>query len=272
MPKISQLSCIDPKAQIAEDVEIGPFCRIGPHVVIGSGCKLLSHVVLTGRTKLGSGNILHPNVVVGGPPQDKKYNDEPTRIEIGNNNQIREGTTIHLGTTQGDGCTRVGNENMLMCNSHLGHDVQLGNHCVLANNVMFAGHVHCGDFVQIMGGAGFHHFVTIGQYSYIGGAARIHHDVPPFVKIDGADRVRGLNSVGLSRAGFCPEDIESLEAVCRRLFYRSKSFAAAMAEMDTQNGINVHVKTLLDFLRRRNEGKHGRYLERFRPVARANTV
>jgi UDP-N-acetylglucosamine acyltransferase len=270
MPKISPLSCIDSNACIADDVEIGPFCRVGPHAKIGSGCKLLSHVVVTGRTTLGCNNILHPHVVLGGPPQDKKYHDEPTRVEIGDNNQLREGVTIHLGTEAGTGCTRLGNNNLLMVNSHLGHDVQMANDCVLANNVMIAGHVVCGSFVQMMGGVGVHHFVTIGEYAYIGGAARIHHDAPPFMKIDGSDQVRGVNRVGLSRAGFSEEDVGALDEVCRRLFYRKASFALAMAELDTLDGMNPRVRRLVEFLRRRDEGKHGRYLERFRAVGRVN--
>jgi UDP-N-acetylglucosamine acyltransferase len=264
MPLISPHSCVDPKASIADDVEIGPFCCIGPDVVLGSGCKLVSHVVITGKTTIGKGNTFYPNVALGCPPQDKKFKNDPTRLEIGDNNQFREGVTIHIGTMSGIGCTRVGNNNMLMCNSHIGHDAQFGSDCILANNVMIAGHVHCGNFVNLMGGVGVHHFVTIGEYAYIGGAARIHHDVPPYMKVDGADQVRGLNSVGLRRAGFPLPEIEELEEVCRKLFYRRKPLARAMEEFDTMNGINPYVKNLVEFLRRRGGGKHGRYLESMR--------
>ncbi len=264
MPLISPHSCIDPKANIADDVEIGPFCCVGPDVVLGSGCKLLSHVVITGRTTIGKNNTFHPNSVVGGAPQDKKYRDDPTRLEIGDNNQIREGVTIHIGTSAGLGYTRIGSDNLLMANSHIGHDAQFGDDCILANNVMIAGHVVCGDHVNMMGGVGIHHFVTIGEYAYLGGAARIHHDVPPYVKVDGADQVRGLNTVGLRRAGFSQLDIDELEEACRRLFYRRKPLARAMEEFDTVNGINPHIKKLVEFLRRRGCGKHGRYLESFR--------
>ncbi|MGA3067188.1 MAG: acyl-ACP--UDP-N-acetylglucosamine O-acyltransferase [Tepidisphaeraceae bacterium] len=270
MANISPHSCVDPKAELAADVEVGPFCQIGPEVVLGRGCRLLGHVVITGRTKVGAGNVFHPNSALGGPPQDKKYAGEATGLEIGDGNDFREGVTVHVGTATGSGCTRIGDDNLLMANCHLGHDVQMGSHCVVANNVMIAGHVACGNYVHLMGGAGVHHFVTIGSYAFIGGAARIHHDVPPFVKVDGADKVRGLNSVGLQRAGFSQKDIDELEEACRRLFYRRKPFAEAMGEFDTLNGINPHIKELVDFLRRRDQGKHGRYLERFRPEARAN--
>jgi UDP-N-acetylglucosamine acyltransferase len=266
MATISPLSLVDPKAQFADDVEIGPFCVVGPEVALGPGCKLLSHVVIMGRTTAGTNNIFHPTAVIGGTPQDKKYAGEATRIEIGDNNELREGITIHIGTAGGAGCTRVGNNNLLMANCHIAHDVQLGSHCVVANNVMIAGHVVCGDHVHMMGGAGIHHFVTIGDYAYLGGAARIHHDVPPFVKVDGADKIRGLNTLGLQRAGFSQSDIDTLEDACRRLFYRRRPLAQAMDEYDTLNGINPHIKTLVEFLRRRGEGKHGRYLENLRKM------
>src|SRR5688500_4281907 len=199
---IHETAVVDPEAHIADDVEIGPFCVIGPHVTIESGCRLLNNVTIVGHTTIGRDNICFPNVVLGAAPQDKKYRAEPTRLEVGNSNLFREAVTIHVGTEKGGGITRVGDNNMLMVNSHLGHDTALGSNCVLANNVMVAGHVVIGDYVNMMGGVGVHHFVTIGDYAYVGGYARIHHDVPPFVKIDGADEVRGLNTVGLRRAGY----------------------------------------------------------------------
>lgn len=264
MPKISPHVVVDPKASLADDVEVGPFCVIGPDVTLGAGCRLLNHVTLAGRTNIGRDNIFHPNAVIGGAPQDKKYRGAPTRLEIGSGNIIREAVTIHTGTEKGGGITRLGDNNLLMINAHIGHDAQFGSHCIISNNVMIAGHVVCGDHVAMMGGVGVHHYVTIGDFAYLGGAARIHHDVPPFVKVDGADQTRGLNAVGLRRAGFNESDIEALEAACRALFYREKPFAVAMAEFDTMNGLNPHVKRMVEFLRRRDQGKHGRYLESLR--------
>lgn len=264
MPKISPLAVIDPQAKLADDVEVGPFCVIGPQVTVGGGCRLLNHVTLAGVTTIGRDNLFHPNCVIGGAPQDKKYKGAPTRLEIGNDNVIREAVTIHTGTEKGGGITRVGNNNLLMVNAHIGHDVQLGSNCIIANNVMVAGHVIIGDAVAIMGGVGIHHFVTIGDYAYLGGAARIHHDVPPFVKVDGADQVRGLNSIGLKRGGFSDQDIEALEEACRLLFYREKPFSVAMAEIESNNGTNPHIRRLVQFLRNRDEGRHGRFLESLR--------
>jgi UDP-N-acetylglucosamine acyltransferase len=265
MAKISPLACVDPKAHLADDVEVGPFCVVGPDVALGSGNKLLSHVVISGHTKIGERNVFHPNCVIGGNPQDLKYRGAPTLLEIGNENQIREAVTIHIGTEKGGGITRVGNNNLLMINTHIGHDVQIGSRCVLANNIMLAGHVVIGDNVAMMGGVGVHHFVTISDYVFVAGYARLTHDVPPFVKVADNDKIRGLNVVGLRRAGFAESDIEAIEDATRRLFYdREKPFATTIAEFDTLNGINPHVKRMIEFLRRRNEGKNGRYLEKLR--------
>lgn len=262
MPNISPLSVVHPGAKLADDVEIGPFCTIGPDVTLGSGNKLISHVVITGHTTIGKHNVFFPHCTVGEIPQDLKYRGSPTRLEIGDNNRIRESATIHTGTEIGGGITRVGSNNLLMVNAHIGHDVQLGNRCIIANNVMFAGHVICGDNVAIMGGVGIHHFVTIGDYAYLAGFARIHHDVPPFVKVGDGDKIRALNSVGLRRAGFSEAEIEALEDAVRRLFVsKEKPLSVTLAEFDTLNGIDPHVKRMVEFLRRRDTGVNGRYLE-----------
>lgn len=267
MPKIHPLASVDPKARLADDVEIGPFCVVGPDVTIGSGTRLINSVSILGQTTIGSGNLFFPNSVIGAAPQDKKFRGEVTRLEIGDNNQVREAVTIHVGTAKGGGITRVGSDNLLMVNCHIGHDAQIGNHCVLSNNVMLAGHVVVSNYVAMMGGVGVHHFVTIGEFAYIGGYARIHHDVPPFVKVDGSDQVRGLNTVGLRRAGVSEEVISELEDIVRKLFYgRDKPFSVVLNEFDAAyngNGTNTHVRRIIDFLRRRDEGRHGRYLEAF---------
>lgn len=265
MPKISPLSVVDTNARLADDVEVGPFCTIGPDVTLGAGNKLISHVVITGHTTIGENNLFHPNSVIGGAPQDLKYRGAHTRLEIGSNNIIREAVTIHTGTEKGGGITRLGDFNLLMVNAHIGHDAQFGSRCIIANNVMIAGHVVCADNVAMMGGVGVHHFVSIGEFAYIAGAARIHHDVPPFVKVADDDKIRALNTVGLRRAGFGDDDIEALEDATRRLFIaKNKPFARELAEFDMQNGINPHVKKMVQFLLRRDTGKHGRYLESLR--------
>ncbi len=271
--RISPLSVIDPKAQIADDCEVGPFCMVGPNVVLGPGCRLISHVVISGHTTVGSKNIFFPNAVIGSAPQDKKFRGEPTQLEIGDRNMFREAVTIHLGTAVGGGITRVGDDNLLMVNVHLGHDCQVGSRTVLSNNVMLAGHVVVGNNVVMSGGAAAHHYVTIGDYAFIAGMARIHHDVPPFMKVSDNDKIRALNNEGLKRAGFNGDDIDEIEEAGRRLFFnRDKPFAAALADFDTQNGIHPQVKLLVEFLRRRDAGKHGRYLESKRPPKKPTTT
>jgi UDP-N-acetylglucosamine acyltransferase len=266
MPQISPIAVVDPKAELADDVEVGPFCVVGPDVRIGGGTRLLNNVTLTGHTTLGTGNIVFPHAVLGAAPQDLKYKGAPTRLVIGNNNMIREAVTIHIGTEKGGGITTLGDSNLLMVNSHLGHDATFGSRCILGNNVMIAGHVVCGDNVVLLGAAGVHHFVTIGDFAYVAGAARIHHDVPPFVKVADDDKIRALNKVGLRRAGYAEADIEALDEAFRRLFVGKgkRAFSTRLAEFHTENGLNVHVVKMVEFLRRRNLGKHGRYLEGLR--------
>ena len=263
MPRIHPLAEVDPRAIVADDVEIGPFCIVGPDVILGAGNKLISHVVINGHTTIGRDNVFHPHCVMGGPPQDHKFKGQPTRLEIGDNNVFREASTVNVGTEHGGGITRVGSENMFMINAHCGHDVQLGNRCILSNNVMVAGHVICGDHVVFAGGAGVHQKVTIGDFAFLAGYCRVHHDVPPYVKVADDDNVRGVNTVGLRRNGFTDDDIAAIESATRRLFYgRDKAFSRALAEFDLSNGINPYVKQMVEFLRRRDLGKHGRYQER----------
>ena len=265
MPRISPLALVDPRATIADDVEIGPYCIVGPDVTLGSGNRLISHVVIQGITAVGKNNVFHPNSVIGGIPQDLKYDGEQSRLEIGDENQIREAVTIHVGTDKGGGTTRIGNQNLLMVNAHIGHDAQIGDRCIIANNVMIAGHIVIGNNVVLNGAAGVGAFVTIGEFAYVAGAARIHHDVPPFMKVSDDDRVRALNAIGLRRGGVSDEDIAALEDAARTLFSTRRPLAEGMRELAGSNGnLNPRVKHLIDFLRRRDLGKHGRYLESLR--------
>ena len=263
-PRIHPLAAIDPRAEIARDVEVGPFCVIGPHVVLGPGCRLHNNVTVLGHTTIGRDNVFFPNVTVGADPQDKKFRGEPTRLIIGDNNHFREGCTVHVGTAAGGGVTRVGDDNLLMVNVHVGHDVTLGSDCVLGNNVMLAGHCHVGDRVSMMGGSAMHHFVSVGDFAFVGGYARIHHDVPPFVKVDEADEIRGINVVGLRRGGLSDVDIAALEVAGRRLFGKKVPMSVAIAEMVADADLNPKVREMVDFLRRRNLGRSGRYLESLR--------
>lgn len=264
MPKISPLAVVDPKAELAADVEVGPFCTVGPEVRLGAGCRLMSNVTITGRTTIGAQNVFFPNSVIGTPPQDLKFRGESTLTVIGDHNVFREAVTIHAGTELGGGVTRMGSHNLLMVNAHIGHDSAVGNRCVIANNTMIAGHVVIGNNVWLSGGSASHHYVRISDYVFAAAYSRIHHDVPPYVKIQD-DKVWDTNTEGLRRGGFADADIEAIDGAVRHLFIsRKRPFAQAIADFDTLNGINPHVRKLVEFLRERDLGKHGRYLERFR--------
>ena len=249
MPKISPHAVIDPAANIAEDVEIGPFCVIGPEVTIGSGCRLLNSVTVLGTTNIGKDNVFFPNAVIGAAPQDKKFKGSSTRLEIGSGNVFREAATLHTGTEKGGGVTRVGDNGLYMVNCHIGHDSDVGDNVVISNNVMISGHVVVEDYVAMMGGAGVHHFTTIGKHAYVGAYSKIHFDVPPYCKVDGKDRVRAVNATGLRRAGLCEEDIEAINKTCRSLFSRRKRpFNVTLSELQNTEDLNPHVKLLVDFL------------------------
>lgn len=262
MRKILPHAIVDPNARIADDVEIGPFCVVGPDVTIGSGCRLHNHVTLMNHVTLGKDNVLFPGVILGAPPQDKKFKGTKTQLIIGDNNHFREHVTMHIGTETGGGATRVGSNCLFMVNSHVGHDSQLGDNIIFANNVMISGHVIIHDNVNMGGGSGVRHNCTIGEFGFVTALTRVTQDVPPFCVVDGANVIRGTNAVGLRRGGFTPEDVDAIDDACKRLFYyRTKPFSAAMAEFDTMNGINPYVKRLIDFLRMRDQGKQGRFLE-----------
>ncbi|HET6249680.1 MAG TPA: acyl-ACP--UDP-N-acetylglucosamine O-acyltransferase [Tepidisphaeraceae bacterium] len=272
LPKRSPLAVIDSQAEIAEDVEIGPFCVIGAEVKIDSGCRLLNNVTVHGRTTIGKDNVFFPNSVIGAAPQDKKYKGSKTELVIGSRNIFREASTVHAGTETGGGITKIGDDGLYMVNAHVGHDSQIGDHVVFGNNVMIAGHVKCEDYAWLSGGAGVHHFVTLGRNSFVAGYARIHHDVPPFCKVDIAGRVRVLNKTGLERSlCFSAEDIAALSEATRNLFSKRKLFAVAMAEYEGADGINANVTQLIEFLRRRDAAPHGRHLEGLRIKPGTNT-
>src|SRR5688572_12596384 len=178
---IATTAWVDPRAMIDDDVEIGPFCTVGPDVRLGRGSRLLSSVTLMGHVDLGEHNVLYPNSVIGGEPQDISYSGSPTRVVIGDHNIIREGVTVNRATEKEDGVTRLGNQCFLMATAHVAHDCKLGDRITMANGSMLGGHVHVEDFASISGGVAVHHYVTIGGYSFVGGQSRIYHDVPRYM-------------------------------------------------------------------------------------------
>ncbi len=203
---------IHPDAQIDPSVEVGPWCSIGPKVKIGRNTRLMSHVVIDGWTEIGEENTLFPFSVLGAVPQDLKYKGEPTRLVIGHHNTIREGVTLNLGTAQGGGVTQMGDHNLIMAYTHLGHDCILGNHCIIANYGGLAGHVILEDHVTIGGMTGVSQFVRVGAHAYIGGQSGLERDVPPYTIALGArpTSLKGANIVGLRRRGFSAERIQKI--------------------------------------------------------------
>ena len=189
---IHETAAVHSSATLDPGVEVGPYCVIGPNVVIGAGCTLLDHVSIQRDTVIGEGNAFHPYCVIGGDPQDRKYDSEETMCQIGDGNEIREHVTIHRGTANGGSVTTIGNGNLLMVGSHVAHDCRIGNEVVIANQVMLAGHVYIEDGASIGGGAGIHHFATIGSCSFVGGLARISRDVPPFMIVEGIPFEMGI--------------------------------------------------------------------------------
>lgn len=262
---IADTACVDPRAELADDVEIGPYCVVGPDVKIGRGTRLIGHVCLLGVTTLGEDNVVSPFAVIGGDPQDVSYQRTPTRVEIGDHNIIRENVTINRATEKEDGVTRVGSHNYLMAGAHVAHDCKLGDRITIANGSMLGGHVHVESHASLSGGVAVHHYTTIGGYSFVGGQSRIVHDVPRYMLVDGnPSKIRCINVVGLKRNGIGPVGIDALHEA-HRLIYRAKMSARQAAEILKSHGHLVpEVQSLLDFIQGQAEGKHGRARERWR--------
>lgn len=262
---IADTAYVDPRAELADDVEIGPYCVVGPDTRIGQGTRLISHVCVMGHTMIGDGNVIHPFAVIGGEPQDNSYRGSPTRVEIGDHNTIREGVTINRATEKEDGVTRLGNHCLLMANAHVAHDCKLGDRVTIANNSMLGGHVHVESFASLSGGVAVHHYCSIGGYSFVGGMSRIYHDAPPFMLVEGnPSKVRCINIVGLRRNGITPEGIDALHEA-HRLIFRAKMGPDRAAEiLASHNHATPEIVRLLAFIHAQHEGKHGRARERDR--------
>lgn len=236
MTKIHPSALVDPKAELAADVEVGPFSIVGPNVRIGSGTRVAAHSTIEGHTTIGAENRIGPYASVGGVPQDMKYRDEPTQLLIGDRNTIREFTTIHTGTVQDRGITSLGNDNWIMAYVHIAHDCRVGNNTVFSSNAQIAGHVEVGDWAILGGMSGVHQFVRIGAHAMLGGASALVQDVPPFV-IAASDKngnkatPHGINVEGLRRRGFDAAQIAALRQAYKLLYKSDLGFDAARAEI-----------------------------------------
>jgi UDP-N-acetylglucosamine acyltransferase len=221
---------IDPRAEIGEDVSIGPYCVVGPHVRIGRDTKLEAHVVIDGWTTIGAGNSIGMFTVIGTPPQDIGYQGEETHVRIGDRNVFREFVTVHRATTKEERLTSVGDDNYIMAYAHVAHDCRVGNRVVLTNGATLGGHVQVGDFAMVSAFCGIHQFCRIGRQSFIGGFSVITQDVLPFSKVVGQrpPRVFGLNIVGLRRRGFSRERVAAIKEMFQTLLYSGLNTAQAV--------------------------------------------
>ena len=260
--RIAPNAWVDPQAEIDTDVEIGPFSVIGPHARIRSGTRILNHVTVMGHVTIGRDNVLFPNVVIGGEPQDVSYAGSDTQVVIGDGNVFREGVTVNRGSEKEDGITRIGDKNFLMACCHVAHDCKLGNQIIMANGALLGGHVHVHDFASLSGAVAVHHYTTIGSYSFVGGLSRVLHDVPPYMLCEGQPaRPRCINIVALKRHDFTPHVIDAL-AEAHRLIYRAKVGLDPAREILRGNGQLVpQVTQLLSFVEVQKDGRHGRSRE-----------
>jgi len=260
---IHPTAVIDSKAELANDVSIGPYCVVGEHVRIGDNCELMSHVVVTGHTTMGSGNRVFPFSSIGQIPQDLKYHGEPSEVIIGDNNQIRENATINAGTEGGGMVTRIGSNNLLMAYTHVAHDCLLGDHIVLANCSTLAGHVEVDDGAIIGGLSAIQQFVRVGKLAMIGGMSGVTKDVPPYCLLAGGYRsgLSGLNIIGLKRKGYNLKQIGQLKEIYRLLLQvkgkRDERVAEAEALLDSNDEVG---HSLVAFVRSAQRGltTHGR--------------
>jgi UDP-N-acetylglucosamine acyltransferase len=256
---IHATAIVDRGAELAPDVEVGPYSIIGPKVRIGAGTVVAAHVVIDGRTTIGRNNRFFPFCSIGGAPQDKKYGGEDTELVIGDGNTIRECCTISLGTAQGGGITRIGSDNWIMAYAHIAHDCQLGDHIILANNATLAGHVTLGDWAIMGGMSAIHQFCAMGAHAMAGGGSIILRDLPPYVICSGNPaEPHGINTEGLKRRGFSAESVNALRRAYRTLYKEGLTAAEAIealgaaAAEDSESGRAV--AALRDFVQQSQRG------------------
>ena len=249
MSKIHPTAIVEAGAKLATDVEVGPYAVIGAHVEIGAGTTVGAHTVISGHTKIGRDNCIFQFASIGAAPQDKKYAGEPTRLEIGDRNTIREFCTFNLGTVQDAGVTRLGNDNWMMAYVHLAHDCQIGNHTIFANNSQLAGHVHVEDHAILGGFTAVHQFSRIESHSITSIGSVVLQDIPPFVTASGnTAQPYGINSEGLKRRGFSPDDIMRIKRAYKTLYKAGLGVEDARREISGMVAECPQLKLLVDFL------------------------
>src|ERR1700732_3974873 len=247
---------VDHRAKVHSSCKIGPYCVIGPEVELGKGCRLLSHVTIEGPTKIGSDNGFFPFSSIGMAPQDITYAGEPTRLEIGDHNEIREFVTINRGTVKGGGCTRLGDHNLIMAYTHIAHDCQIGSHVIMANAATLGGHVTVEDWATVGALCPVHHFVRIGAHSFIGGGTTITRDVLPFSKTAAArdTHAYGINAVGLERRGFSQERIRKIHHAYKLLLASKLNTSQALEKLKAEPDRGEDVDALIRFIEESERG------------------
>lgn len=250
MTEIHPTALVDPKADVAPSAKVVPYCVVGPNVVLGEGVVLHSHVVVEGRTSVGARTEIYPFASIGHQPQDLKYKGEPSTLEIGTDNLIREHVTMNPGTEGGGMVTRVGNHCAFLTASHVGHDSIVGNHVVFSNNVMLAGHCKIDDYVIFGGGAALHQFGRVGKHAFIGGMSAVENDVIPYgLVIGNRAHLVGLNLVGLRRRGFTRDQMQSMREAYNLLFAEGGTLRDRVEAVAGRFGDKPEVMEIVDFIR-----------------------
>jgi UDP-N-acetylglucosamine acyltransferase len=248
---IHPTALVAPEADLGEDVEVGAYAIVGPGVVVGANTRIGAHAVLQGPARLGADNQVFPFASVGSAPQDKKYKGEPTRLEIGDRNVIREFVTLNRGTTKDEGVTRIGDDNLFMAYAHVAHDCRVGSQCVFANNATLGGHVHVDDWVIMGGLSAVHQFCKVGAHAFIANNAAVTRDVPPYIMAVGQPAAaHSVNSEGLKRRGFTPEQIRNLRNAFRLLYRSGLKLADATAQLAAIAEEQPEVRAIVEFLPR----------------------
>ncbi|MBV9574361.1 MAG: acyl-ACP--UDP-N-acetylglucosamine O-acyltransferase [Acidobacteriales bacterium] len=253
---IHPTAIVDPGAKIPSSCTVGPYCVIGPQVELGEGCSLISHVIMEGPSRIGAENRFYPFSSIGLAPQDISYCGEPTRLEMGSHNEIREFVTINRGTQKGGGVTRIGSSALIMAYAHVAHDCSIGDHVILANAATLGGHVSVGDWAVVGALCPVHQFVRIGKHAYIGGGTTITRDVLPFSKT-AAERnthAYGLNAIGLERRGFSKERIVELHHAFKLLLASKLNTSQALEKLKSEPEIGEDVQLLISFIEASERG------------------
>lgn len=247
--RIHPSSIIEDGAVIGQDVVVGPFCHVGAKVTLKAGVALSSHVVVTGRTEIGEGTRVFAGAILGGEPQNIQYKGEDTRLVIGKTCTIREGVTMNIGMESAGGVTTVGDNSLFLAYSHVAHDCHVGNHVILSNNVMLAGHVSVGDRVIMGGGAAVHQFTRIGHHAFIGGLSAVSHDVIPYGMLNGNPGIlAGLNVIGMARNGMEKDAIRAVRRAFKTIFHGTGSIRENAATLKSAGIDNPAIADILDFI------------------------